>query len=134
MDAQADLSLRWAHTHFVGFVTSWFKYHSHRSQPAPNTERMNRNKIRYTKRKEKKEEKQSTIPAFFSSREVITRFNKDGNKAFITSCRFSSYVLNDSNLSKHHGRKTGFRFTYKMYIACSVCGMLAIPLCDFGTL
>ena len=22
-DAQADLSLRWAHTHFVGFVTSW---------------------------------------------------------------------------------------------------------------
>ena len=22
-DAQADLSLRWAHTHFVGFVMSW---------------------------------------------------------------------------------------------------------------
>ena len=22
-DAQADLSLRWAHSHFVGFVTSW---------------------------------------------------------------------------------------------------------------
>ena len=22
-DAQADLSLRWAHTHFVGFVISW---------------------------------------------------------------------------------------------------------------
>ena len=25
-DAQADLSLRWAHTHFVGFVTSRLKY------------------------------------------------------------------------------------------------------------
>ena len=25
-DAQADLSLRWAHTHFVGFVMSWFIY------------------------------------------------------------------------------------------------------------
>ena len=25
-DAQADLSLRWAHTHFVGFVMSWLKY------------------------------------------------------------------------------------------------------------
>ena len=24
-DAQADLSLRWAHTHFVGFVMSGFK-------------------------------------------------------------------------------------------------------------
>ena len=24
-DAQADLSLRWAHTHFVGFVMSWLK-------------------------------------------------------------------------------------------------------------
>ena len=23
VDAQADLSLRWAHTHFVGFVMSW---------------------------------------------------------------------------------------------------------------
>ena len=23
-DAQADLSLRWAHSHFVGFVMSWF--------------------------------------------------------------------------------------------------------------
>ena len=23
MDAQADLSLRWAHTHFVGFVMRW---------------------------------------------------------------------------------------------------------------
>ena len=23
-DAQADVSLRWAHTHFVGFVMSWF--------------------------------------------------------------------------------------------------------------
>ena len=27
-DAQADLSLRWAHTHFVGFVMSWLKYTS----------------------------------------------------------------------------------------------------------
>ena len=26
MDAQADLSLRWAHTHFVGFFMSWLKY------------------------------------------------------------------------------------------------------------
>ena len=25
-DAQADLSLRWAHTHFIGFVMSWLKY------------------------------------------------------------------------------------------------------------
>ena len=25
-DAQADLSLRWAHTHFVGFVMSWLKF------------------------------------------------------------------------------------------------------------
>ena len=25
-DAQADLSLRWAHTHFVGFVLSWLIY------------------------------------------------------------------------------------------------------------
>ena len=25
-DAQADLSLRWAHTHFVGFVMSWLNY------------------------------------------------------------------------------------------------------------
>ena len=25
-DAQADLSLRWAHTHVVGFVMSWLKY------------------------------------------------------------------------------------------------------------
>ena len=25
-DAQADLSLRWAHTHFVGFVMSWLTY------------------------------------------------------------------------------------------------------------
>ena len=25
-DAQADLSLRWAHNHFVGFVISWLKY------------------------------------------------------------------------------------------------------------
>ena len=25
-DAQADLSLRWAHTHFVGFVMSWLIY------------------------------------------------------------------------------------------------------------
>ena len=25
VDAQADLSLRWAHTHFVGFVMSWLK-------------------------------------------------------------------------------------------------------------
>ena len=24
-DAQADLSLRWVHSHFVGFVMSWFK-------------------------------------------------------------------------------------------------------------
>ena len=23
LDAQADLSLRWAHSHFVGFVMSW---------------------------------------------------------------------------------------------------------------
>ena len=23
VDAQVDLSLRWAHTHFVGFVMSW---------------------------------------------------------------------------------------------------------------
>ena len=23
MDAQADLSLRWAHSHFVGFLTRW---------------------------------------------------------------------------------------------------------------
>ena len=26
VDAQADLSLRWTHTHFVGFVMSWLKY------------------------------------------------------------------------------------------------------------
>ena len=25
-DAQADLSLRWAHTHFVGFVMSWLRF------------------------------------------------------------------------------------------------------------
>ena len=25
-DAQADLRLRWAHSHFVGFVMSWLKY------------------------------------------------------------------------------------------------------------
>ena len=25
-DAQADLSLRWAHIHFVGFVVSWLRY------------------------------------------------------------------------------------------------------------
>ena len=25
-DAQADLSLRWAHTHFIGFVMLWLKY------------------------------------------------------------------------------------------------------------
>ena len=25
-DAQADLSLRWAHTHFVGFIISWLIY------------------------------------------------------------------------------------------------------------
>ena len=25
-DAEADLSLRWAHSHFVGFVMSWLKY------------------------------------------------------------------------------------------------------------
>ena len=25
-DAQADLSLRWAHSHFVGFVMSWLMY------------------------------------------------------------------------------------------------------------
>ena len=25
VDAQADLSLRWAHTHFVGFVMSWLR-------------------------------------------------------------------------------------------------------------
>ena len=25
-DAQADLSLRWAHSHFVGFVMRWLKY------------------------------------------------------------------------------------------------------------
>ena len=25
MDAQADLSLRWAHTHIVGFLMSWLK-------------------------------------------------------------------------------------------------------------
>ena len=25
-DAQADLSLRWVHTHFVGFVMSWLKW------------------------------------------------------------------------------------------------------------
>ena len=25
-DAQAYLSLRWVHTHFVGFVMSWLKY------------------------------------------------------------------------------------------------------------
>ena len=24
-DAQADLSLSWAHTHFVGFIVSWLK-------------------------------------------------------------------------------------------------------------
>ena len=28
MDAQADLSLRWEHTHFVGFVMSWLIYRS----------------------------------------------------------------------------------------------------------
>ena len=28
-DAQADLSLRWAHTHFVGFVMSWLRYPLH---------------------------------------------------------------------------------------------------------
>ena len=26
MHAQADLSLRWAHGHFVGFVMSWLSY------------------------------------------------------------------------------------------------------------
>ena len=26
VDVQADLSLRWAHSHFVGFVMSWLKY------------------------------------------------------------------------------------------------------------
>ena len=26
VDAQADLSLRWAHTHFVGFVMSWLTW------------------------------------------------------------------------------------------------------------
>ena len=26
VDAQADLSLRWVHTHFVGFVMSWLIY------------------------------------------------------------------------------------------------------------
>ena len=26
VDAQADLSLCWAHTHFVGFVVSWLKF------------------------------------------------------------------------------------------------------------
>ena len=25
-DAQADLSLRWVHTHFVGFIMSWLKF------------------------------------------------------------------------------------------------------------
>ena len=28
-DAQADLSLRWAHTHFVGFVMSWLIFSMH---------------------------------------------------------------------------------------------------------
>ena len=28
VDAQADLSLRWAHTHFVGFVMSWLIWFS----------------------------------------------------------------------------------------------------------
>ena len=27
-DAQADLSLRWAHSHFVGFVLSWLSFYS----------------------------------------------------------------------------------------------------------
>ena len=30
-DAQADLSLRWAHSHFVGFVMRWLIYHSNQS-------------------------------------------------------------------------------------------------------
>ena len=29
-DAQADLSLRWVHTHFVGFVMSWLIYYQGR--------------------------------------------------------------------------------------------------------
>ena len=28
-DAQADLSLRWVHTHFVGFVMTWLIYMSY---------------------------------------------------------------------------------------------------------
>ena len=28
-DAQADLSLRWVHTHFVCFVMSWLTYYLH---------------------------------------------------------------------------------------------------------
>ena len=37
MDAQADLSLRWAHIHFVGFVISWLKYSVDLDQP-PHSE------------------------------------------------------------------------------------------------
>ena len=32
-DAQADLSLRWVHTHFVGFVMSWLTIISPVDQP-----------------------------------------------------------------------------------------------------
>ena len=28
-DAQADPSLRWVHSHFIGFVVSWLKWHLH---------------------------------------------------------------------------------------------------------
>ena len=41
-DAQADLSLRWAHSHFVGFVMSWLKCrecHNHKPQPTPSIKR-----------------------------------------------------------------------------------------------
>ena len=33
VDAQADLSLHWAHTHLVGFVMSWFNYLHFQSNP-----------------------------------------------------------------------------------------------------
>ena len=36
-DAQADLSLRWAHSHFVGFVMSWLIFVSARTSETKYT-------------------------------------------------------------------------------------------------
>ena len=35
-DAQADLSLRWAHTHFVGFVMSRLMFHTQQPNQWPH--------------------------------------------------------------------------------------------------